>query len=106
MFAEKTKELIEDAIKAEYENAKEKWGDKYASMHEGYGVLQEEILECRAGYKAIAKCNRLFMNNLMKGYNREQINYIEACRDNALHLAMEACQVAAVCKKMLDGVGK
>lgn len=105
MFAEKTKELIEDAIKAEYENAKEKWGDKYASMHEGFAVLLEEIEECRREQKGMRYNNRNLFNFIMNGEKCQAMNItIAHIMTNARHLAMEACQVAAVCQKMLGGV--
>ena len=44
---------------------------------------------------------------IMTGVNSQDVNNaIAHLMTNARHLAMEACQVAAVCKKLLDGVEK
>lgn len=105
MFAEKTESLIDESIYAEYTNAKEKWGDKYASMHEGFAVLLEEIEECRREQKGMRYNNKVLFNLIMTGKNDQAMNNtIAHIITNARHLALEACQVAAVCKKMLDGV--
>lgn len=107
MFAEKTKGKIDEAIALEYENAKERWGDKYASHHEGWAVLTEEIMECRKEYKGM-KFNaktlfKFITDGVVSGDVDNTVAYIML---NARQLAMEACQVAAVCQKMLGGVGR
>ena len=105
MFADKTTGLIDEAINCEYTNAKEKWGDRYASLHEGFAVLLEEIEECRREQKGMRYNNRNLFNFIMNGEKCQAMNItIAHIMTNARHLAMEACQVAAVCKKMLDGV--
>jgi hypothetical protein len=107
MFADKTKGMIDEVIKAEYTNAKERWGDKYSSLHEGFAVLLEETVECRNELKGMKNNTKTLFRFIMTGVNSQDVNNtIAHLMTNARHLAMEACQVAAVCKKLLDGVGK
>lgn len=104
MFADKSKERVMEVIKAEYDNAKKRWGDTYASLHEGYGVLAEEVFECRKEYKAIKNTQEALFRCIVEGFNKNEKQVaIEACFAHASLLALEACQVAAVCQKMLGG---
>lgn len=104
MFAEKTKGKIDEAIVLEYENAKERWGDKYASHHEGWAVLVEEIMECRKEYKGMKFNAKTLFKFIADGVvSRDIDNTVAYIMLNARQLAMEACQVAAVCQEMLGG---
>lgn len=108
MFAEKTKELIEQAVKQEYDNSKSKHGEKFVSYHEAYAVLKEEIEEAGDCYVPI----ELALINLWKAVKENKVEgengrvRIEKICNEAISLAMEACQIAAVCKKTLDGVNR
>lgn len=44
-FAKDTENIVELAIKKEYENACKLFGDKYNSLHEGYAILLEKVEE-------------------------------------------------------------
>lgn len=44
-FSKKSEKLVNNLIQAEYDNACEKYGDKYNSLHEAYAVLLEEVEE-------------------------------------------------------------
>ena len=46
-FAKETEKLVNDLIQAEYQNACEKFGEKYNSLHEGYAILKEEVEEVK-----------------------------------------------------------
>lgn len=105
MFAKETEKKIDEIIQAEYENAKEKWGDRYASLHEGFAVLKEEVWESKKAMRAMKRnCKSLFFFIAANARMDAKTTEIGWCLENARKLAMEACQVAAVCKKMLDGV--
>lgn len=107
MFADKTKEQIDGAIALEYENAKKNWGDRYASLHEGWGVLEEELWEARKEYRGMKNNARTLFKFIATDVNRRDIdNALAYIMINARQLAMEACQVAAVCQKMLGGTEK
>ena len=47
MFCENAKTFVKTAIHSETEEAKMKYGKEYASMHEAYAVLKEEVDEAR-----------------------------------------------------------
>ena len=47
MFSENAKTFIKTAIHSETDDAVAKWGKEYASMHEAYAVLKEEVDEAR-----------------------------------------------------------
>lgn len=104
MFAKKTKELIKEAIVGEYDNSKKQHDDRYRNMNEAWGVLAEEIFECKGAYKAMKWNGKTLFKNICKNEKRELRDNVRVCFANALNLAMEACQVAAVCQKILDGV--
>lgn len=107
MITVKTKKLIDDAIQAEYDSSKKQHDDRYRNMNEAWGVLAEETYESKKAYKAMKNnSKRLFILTVANKPRQDMVTEIAACMLNARHLAMEACQVAAVCKKMLDGVGK
>lgn len=104
MIAEKAKEAIELAVGFEYNNITTKYGEVYASEHEAYAVLKEEIeeaAECLDGInKNLAYIWALIKNNhIQKG--REAL---EETKQYAIALAEEATQVAAVCERFLETI--
>lgn len=104
MFSKTAEEKIKLAIIAETDNACDKWGDRYNSLHEGYAVLKEEVDEVRDDQIKIK-------NDLYTMWERVKLNdglttkaLAERIKSNAENLAMEAIQVAAVCNKILNGL--
>ena len=102
MFSQKTLKLINDAALEEYENAKKNWGEKYHNMHEAWAVLHEEVGEVKRDYKALRNQEKWLWKSITKNTDPD-IRLMMELAEQAKHLAMEACQVAAVCKKMLEG---
>lgn len=102
MFAEKTPGLITQVIDAELENAKKRFGDRYHNMHEAWAVLHEEVGEVKRDYKALKNQEKWLWISITRN-RAADIRLIMELAEQAKHLAMEACQVAAVCKKMLEG---
>ena len=84
---------------------KELHGETYASIHEAYGVLAEELYEARHEVKAL----RGHVKDLLEDLPEEDVDDI--CCDlneawwRAINAACELIQVAAVCKKARDGMG-
>ncbi len=99
MFSEKTDTLIKQAVDAEFENAKKNWGDSYHSEHEAYAVLLEEVEEVKREYKNIRRIMKHIWS-MTKGTEGKDRRMIEGMVAVATNLAMEACQVAAVCRKI------
>ena len=80
MEAAKTKELIQNAIEVETENARRTWGPRYNSEHEAYGVLKEEVEEAADDLRIIQEVWSGFINTAFIYYlfNWEQILILSA----------------------------
>lgn len=108
MFTEEAKNSIMNAIKAETEAACKIYGPKYASEHEAYAVLKEEVEESQDEMERIQRK----MEYLWLGRIRQQESKIfiasetKEIQHTARKLALEACQVAAVCQKFLVTIGE
>lgn len=104
MIAEKAKEAIKLAVGFEYNNITTKHGDKYASEHEGYAVLKEEIEEAADELDCINK-NLAYIWALIKNNHvKKSWEALEETLQYAINLAEEATQVAAVCTRFLDTI--
>ena len=99
-FAKETENIVNQLIQAEYENACEKFGDKYHSLHEGYAILLEEVEEAE---KEITFLKRWLENiwesikSENKLYQYECTEQLEICNTNAIK---ELAQVGAVLMKI------
>lgn len=104
-----TEKLIEQAIAKEYENAtaideKLHKGKVFNSLHEGYGVLMEELWEAKKEFFHATKYKKLLLSFIIdneKGWLKETLENRINCAKNAM---AELAQVAAVCQKMLDTI--
>ena len=98
-------ESVSKLIDIELENANKKF-PLFASEHEGYAVLLEEVEECDDEMATI-QGNASYLWSAVKVNNSEwKREAISTAYDAALNLACEAIQVAAMCKKyemFLDG---
>lgn len=100
MFAEEMKKLVKQAIEEETKNAVEKFGQSYNSMHEGYAVLLEEVEEADDKLKAITFHLDVFWRMVKHNEEKAGKKTIALLANNAEQLALEACQIAAVCNKI------
>jgi uncharacterized protein YecA (UPF0149 family) len=104
MIAEKAEESINQAVVYELQNIVKNYGATYASEHEGYAVLKEEIEEAADDLdqlnKDLAYLWALIKNNHIKNGN----GTISEARDYAVMLAQEAVQVAAVCERFEETI--
>lgn len=103
MFAKQTQQLIEDAVNSEWLNACNTYGNTYHSLHEAYAVLKEEMEEV-SGYFESAKLELedLWQDTKLDAETDAKSDARSIAFD-AVQLALEAVQVAAVCKKILEG---
>ena len=91
-------------VSDEYERAAGIHGLVFASTHEGYGVIAEELQE------AVTEAERAqaVMHQLLKAIHREKAQTIcdlaDYIRDTAVNGAAELIQVAAMCEKMANTV--
>lgn len=102
-FSEQTEKLTQDLIQAEYENACEKFGEKFNSLHEGYAVLKEEVEEVETEILQIDKIMKSFWG-VIKLYPNETIEQYEEEIESLEHFVectiKELSQVGAVLMKI------
>ena len=101
MFAMTTQQMMEKAISCELENACNTYGKTYNSFHEGYAVLLEEIEEAETNMKDILELNKELWEDVKADNDTEIKADARRISFYAYYLAMEAVQVAAVCKKII-----
>ena len=107
MFGEMTKKYVEAAVGSETQKAVENWGLTYSSLHEGYAVLKEEVEEAGEELTTVKAGLEVVWDAIRRSdaYTKEEIiKHVQAEIDAAERLALEACQVAAVCNKILNGL--
>lgn len=105
-FAKDTENIVELAIKKEYENACKLFGEKYHSLHEGYAVLLEEIEEVKFNIKDLRHDLKCFWESIKE--NNDYLN-----KDGCFYLMKdvqesikELAQVGAVLMKIKNTVDK
>ncbi len=91
---------IRDAIEKELTAAKERF-PMFASVHEAIAVIAEECDEAQDALKDISKQYDMAWD-AVKGNNPAALQCITRMRFAAEHLAIEACQVAAMCEKAVQ----
>lgn len=101
-FAPETENIVELAIKKEYENACEQYGDKYLCMQEMLQVLSEEVKEVYDELE-LAQNEVIKKQFLTKSYNTETLLKLENYARNAMK---ELAQVCAVLMKIKNTFGK
>ena len=106
-FAAETEKLVNNLIQAEYENACEKFGEKYHSLHEGYAVLLEEVEEVEENIEHLKeevyfmwKCIK--RNNVKYGFSESLKDSFDIFIQNAIK---ELAQVGAVLMKIKNTFG-
>ena len=104
MIAEKSSKSIEQAVCYELQNIVKEYGAVYASEHEAYAVLKEEVEEA-ADFMDRMNKNLAYIWALIKNNHiwRGQ-EAIAGTEKFAVELAEEAVQCAAVCERFLDTI--
>lgn len=102
MFTEEAKKEVEKAIAAEVINA-ESYSTAYASEHEAYAVIKEELEETHEVLEQACKQLQYFWEKLKSGhFSEEDRKYnIVHIHQYAQNTALEAIQVCACCEKLL-----
>ena len=104
MIAEEATKSIEQAVCHELRNIVKKHGPTYASEHEGYAVLLEEVEEaCEAAEFMQDALKRLWTSIRQNEFSNFELSQIY---NYAKGLADEAVQVAAVCERFMETVKK
>ena len=88
-------------VETEYQRAERLYGGVFASGHEGYGVIAEEVQEAvEETNDVITKLDALLRS--LRGEDRQNIiDRADALGDSAVSAAAELIQVAAMTQKMV-----
>lgn len=91
-------------VSDEYDRAAKLHGAVFASPHEGYGVIAEEVLEVQnENAKIVSGCQTL-LAFIQQEDMQKVMDTADAIRDAAVNAAAECIQVAAMCEKMVRTV--
>ena len=101
MFAKQTETKINEAVLLELDNACKTYGKEYHSLHEGYAVLLEEIEEAEKDFDYIKNHFAMFWDNVKIDDATTVKANARAIAFDAVQLALEACQIAAVARKVI-----
>lgn len=101
--------MIEEAIVRETVASIEKYGPNYASKHEAYSILKEEVEEAKEAMDKFRPTMHIFwksvrglaVDNVQNYTDRKHIIYMKKL---AIELAHEAVQIAAVCQKIIESI--
>ena len=102
MIAEKAAESIEQAVAYELQNIVKKYEATYASEHEGYAVLLEEVQEAEEYLEYINRCMKELWKAIRINFVTEEI--LKGVKAGAIGLAREAVQIAAVCERFEETI--
>lgn len=95
--------IVQAAVMTELADAKRTHGEKYASPHEGYGVLMEELHEATVELRDL---DSAITEQLIEDVHANDLEGIVCTLADveltARHLACEAIQVAAVARKLSE----
>lgn len=95
---------VEKLLDMELTLANKDHGDRFHSLHEGYGVLREELDEAKEERQAVSDA----FGDIMYYIRTEKYDELRGCltemRHHAVLAACEYIQVAAMCNKMLWGM--
>ena len=105
MIAEKASESIEQAVAYELQKIVKDHGAVYASEHEGYAVLLEEVQEASEASKDMQNKLDIVWSSIRYNFSKEAIAVqLKEVAYTALALAEEAVQCTAVCERFLETI--
>lgn len=79
-------------------------GRGYASLHEGYGVLSEEVYEAEKEVRDFRRIQSWLLRSIHEDDFEALRDALEFMQETATLAACECAQVAAVATKMLDNL--
>lgn len=89
-------ETIEELVQQELKFANSVH-PQFASDHEAWAVIKEELEECEEELKGANNCIEWIWENIKK--NCVIYAHLKTTKERAMNLAAEAIQVAAMCEK-------
>lgn len=87
-------------VSDEYDRAAKLHGAVFASPHEGYGVIAEEVQEAGDALELAESVMRRMLLAIREEKPSAIIDLADYIRDTAVNAAAECIQVAAMCEKM------
>lgn len=96
------KEHVKFLVNKEYEAVNETH-KPIASLHEGYAVLLEEVEETREAISRVEHHIAIMWKHLRENSEESSVRRVDYIKAQAIETACEAIQVAAVCRRILDG---
>ena len=102
MMDKKASEAVQQAVCFELQNIVKNYGATYASEHEGYAILKEEVEEAQA-------CLEDVLRNISKVWanvkaNKDFMFDLDMVKNFSIALANEAVQCAAVCERFMETI--
>lgn len=97
--------IVQAAAADELKRARDDHGYAYASPHEAYGVLSEEVYEAEAEMQTVTAFTRDLVWYIHSNDRDRLIDALGEIEESARRGACELIQVAAVCRKALAGLG-
>lgn len=88
-------------VSDEKDRAAKLYGPLFASAHEGYGVIAEEIMEASKEAERLQKRLYCLLLGIQLDNNQAIIDAADSIRDVAVNVAAELVQVAAMCEKLV-----
>ena len=104
MIAEKANDAIQKAVCYELQNIVKNYGAEYASEHEAYAVLLEEVQEACEASRWMASRLESTWSAIRNNVLSKQQYHIEEIKKFALSTAQEAVQCAAVCERFINTI--
>lgn len=95
---------VEKTVSYEVACIKQKYGERYHSWHEAYGVLEEEITEAVLEFESVKTGDIPLLRGIQRNDNATVLLALDLIANHAVRAASELIQVAAVCRKALGGV--
>lgn len=106
MISKTTRNMINSAITQELNQAHKVHGRRFATPHEGYGVLMEEIWEVRLHTTAIDSLAGQLIGLLhsVETHPEAYSKQLGRIKEQAVAAMEELCQVAAMCEKGMRSI--
>lgn len=106
MISKTTRNTINSAITQELNQAHKAHGRRFATPHEGYGVLMEEIWEARLHTTAIDGLSEQLIGLLhsVETHPEAYSKQLGRIKEQAVAAIEELCQVAAMCEKGMRSI--
>lgn len=96
-------QTIEQEAQAEAARADRKW-PRYASHHEAYAILLEEVQETWSELKGLRYALNLYWGAIRNNRTNDYADLLEEIREKALLCAAESVQAAAVAQRALQAM--